>query len=128
MNYNSSYQRNLLSISAPGVTGSGTVGGYFSPSFYIADTLSLKLEGAIKKWHLTYGFKGFVGGQSVFSPDFSSPVFGVFPFLSYNLNDHLGVNLSYSFSDYSGIQRHYAIISVNIKFFTGKRPSKKKTN
>lgn len=128
MNYNSSYQRNLLNISAPGVTSSGTVGGYFSPSFYIADTVSLKLEGAIKKWHLTYGFKGFVGGQAIFSPDFSSPVYGVFPFLSYNLNDHLGVNLSYSFSDYSGIQRHYAIVSVNIKFFTGKRPSKKKTS
>lgn len=128
MNYNSSYQRNLLSIPASDVTTRGTVGGYFSPSFYIADTLSLKLEGAIKKWHLTYGFKGFVGGQAVFSPDFSSPVFGVFPFLSYNLNDHLGVNLSYSFSDYSGIQRHYAIISVNMKFFTGKRPSKKKTS
>lgn len=128
MNYNSSYQRNLLSIPAPESINNGTFGGYFSPSFYIADTVSLKLEGEIKKWHLTYGFKGFVGGQAVFSPDFSSPVYGVFPFLSYKLNDHLGVNLSYSFSDYSGIQRHYAIISVNIRFFNGKRPSKLKTN
>lgn len=118
MTYNASYQTNLLNIRAPaGATDSGTFGGYFSPSYYNADTINVKLEGGVKKWHLKYGIKGFVGAQFVFTPDNVSPVYGIYPYINYDLNDHISVNLSYSFSDYFGIQRHLAIISVDIRGF-----------
>ena len=127
VSYNSSYQMNLLDI--PGATGSqSTFGGYFSPSYYNADTVSLKLDGEVKKWHLKYGLKGFVGAQFIFSPDWVSPVYGISPYFSYDLNDHLSVNCSYIFSDYSGIQRHLAFVNINIKCFKSNKLSKNRNS
>jgi len=127
ISYNASYQQSLLNIQNPD-NKDKPYGGYFSPSFYNADTIGIKLEGAYKKWHIKYGIKGFVGGQVVKTPDVMNPVYGVFPYLTYSLNDHVSVNLSYSFSDYIGIQRHLAVISLNIRGFNSNNKARKKSN
>lgn len=121
--YNSSYQSNVLNIRAK----SGDIfGNYFSPAFYTANTVNVKFAGQVSKWHLDYGLNTFVGGQFILGPDDATVVFGLLPYLSYNLNDHICVNLSYAFSDYSNIVRHLAFISVNIRGFThGKKNIKK---
>lgn len=114
VSYNTSFQTNLLNI--PGaLPPKNTFGGYFSPSFYTADTINFKIEGERKKWHLKYGLKGFVGPQFEFSPDFSGPAYGIFPYATYSLNNHLAVNLSYIYSNYASILRHFFMISVDIK-------------
>lgn len=127
MSYNTSFQMNMINI--PGATGPRkTFGGYFSPSFYTANTIAIKLEGEKKQWRIKYGIKGFIGGQNEYTPDFVSVVYGVFPYLSYNLNDHICLNLSYSYSNYASILRHLAIISIEIKGYNKNKLSKDKTH
>lgn len=123
--YNTSYQFNLLNIPSK----SGVVfGGYFSPSYYTANTLNLKFQGKIPKYHIIYGVKGFIGDQTSFGPVNNNIALGILPFLSWDLNDHISVNLSYSFTNYVDIVRHLAIISVNIRGFNRGRGNRKKYN
>lgn len=127
MTNNASYQQYLTNI--PGAIDSPKkiFGGYFSPSFYNANTINFKIEGAHKEWHMKYGLKGYVGYQCIFSPDFNSTVYGVYPYISYSLNDHVTVNLSYLYSNYSTLLKHYFMISVDIKGFDKIKLPKKKT-
>lgn len=123
--YNTSYQINQFTIlSATGIA----FGGYFSPNFYTANTLNVKLQGRISKWHLVYGLKSFIGNQTSISPDKNSIALGILPFFSWDLNDHISINASYSFSNYIDIVRHLALISVNIRGFAkGKNKPRKTT-
>lgn len=112
--YNASYQYNLLDIyNSAGVL----FGGYFSPSYYNSDTVNLKLEGNIKKLHLKYGLKSFWGVQTSISPDSTTPVWGISPYISYDLNNHISINASYSYYNYASVQRHLFMVSAVIRGF-----------
>ena len=114
VSYNSSYQYNLLNLyNSAGVL----FGGYFSPSYYNAETLNLKLEGAIKKWHLKYGIKSFGGIQTAMSPDSTTPTWGFSPYLSYELNDNVCINLAYSYYNYASVQRDLFMVNAVIRGF-----------
>lgn len=112
--YNSSYQYNLLNLH----NSAGLLfGGYFSPSYFNANTLNLKLEGDIEKWHLRYGIKSFGGIQTSMSPDSTTPAWGVAPYIAYDLNDNITINASYSFYNYASVQRNLFIINAVIRGF-----------
>lgn len=114
VSYNSAYQYNLLNI----YNRAGKVfGGYFSPSYFNATTANLKLEGEIKKWHLKYGIKGFGGIQTAMSPDSTTPAWGFSPYVSYDLNDNICINLAYNHFNYASVQRDQFIINAVIRGF-----------
>ncbi len=92
-------------------------GGYFSPSFFAADTLNLKLEGEIKKWRLKYSLQGFAGGQFSRTPDFTRLTWGFAPIVSYKLNEHIDINLSYYYYNYAFMQRHLFMVNTVIRGF-----------
>lgn len=126
MTNNISYQMNMFSI--PGADPpKNTFGGYFSPSFYNAETLNFRVEGSNKKLHLKYGLKCFLGYQNMFSPDASSLAYGIYPYAAYSLNDYLSVNLSYLYSNYASVLRHFFMISVDIKCFRKAKLPQRKT-
>lgn len=111
---NSSYQYNLLNI----YDNKGRLfGGYFSPSYFNANTLNLKLEGNIEKWHLNYGIKAFGGIQTAISPDSTAPAWGFSPYIAYNLNDNVCINLAYNHFNYASVQRDQFIINAVIRGF-----------
>lgn len=119
VSYNSSYQYNLLNI----YNAAGKVfGGYFSPRFFSANTLNLKMEGEIKKWHLTYGVRGFAGEQIALRPDQANVIFGISPYISYIINDHITINAAYNYFKYADVQRDQFMISAIIRgFSSGKK-------
>lgn len=116
MTYNASYQMNLLNIANP-YTANRTFGGYFSPSFTSANSINLDIEGEQKKWRLKYGLRCYAGGQIIYTPDSARLIYGLLPFISWDLNDHVRVNLSYAYTHFSTFLRHYALISVEIRGF-----------
>ncbi|MFA7657876.1 MAG: tetratricopeptide repeat protein [Candidatus Gastranaerophilaceae bacterium] len=114
VSYNSGYQYDLLKI----YNSAGLLfGGYFSPSYFNATTLNLKLEGYIKKWHLHYGLKGFGGIQNALSPDQTTPTWGYSPYISYDLNDNVSINASYNHFTYADIERDQFMINAVIRGF-----------
>lgn len=114
ISYNSSYQYNLLNIYDK---AGHLFGGYFSPSYFNANTLNLKLEGNIEKWHLRYGVKGFGGIQTTMSPDSTTPAWGFSPYIAYDLNDNVCINLAYNHYNYASVQRDQFIINAVIRGF-----------
>ena len=114
ISYNSAYQKNLLKIPvSPGVF----VGGYFSPSYFNATTLNLRAEGNIKKWNLRYGIDTFGGVQTAMSQDMTIPAWGVAPYLSYDVNDNICINVAYDHYVYADIQRDQFIVNAVIRGF-----------
>lgn len=112
VSYNSGYQYNLLDLyNSAGVL----YGGYFSPGFFTADTLNVYLEGEIKKWRLKYGIKGFAGIQNAQQPNQTNLTWSFAPYVSYELNDHLAFNASYSYYNYADVQRHYFNVNAVIR-------------
>ncbi len=114
ISYNSSYQYNLLDLYSS--TGQ-LYGGYFSPSYFNATTLNLKLEGEIKKWKLKYGIKGFGGVQYSMRPDFTRLTWGVSPYAAYRINDHVDIVAEYNHFTYANLLRDQFMISAVIKGF-----------
>lgn len=112
--YNTSYQFNEANLNS----SNGTLFSlYFSPSYYNATTANLKLEGRIDKWNLKYGIKGFWGVQTSESPDSTTLAWGLAPYLSYELNDNISVNVAYSYYNYATVQRNLFIVNVVIRGF-----------
>lgn len=112
--YNSAYQYNLVNI----YNKAGNLfGGYFSPGYFNANTLNLKAEGRIKKWHLNYGLKFFGGIQTSMSPDSTTPAWGLSPYVSYDLNDNVTINLAYNYYNYASVQRDQFIVNAVIRGF-----------
>lgn len=114
VSYNSSYQFNLLRV--PNKTGQ-VFGGYFSPSYFNATTLNVRAEGSFKKNRLRYGIDAFGGVQTGMSPDMTLPAWGVAPYLAYDINDHISINLSYDHYVYAAVQRDQFIINAVIRGF-----------
>lgn len=112
--YNSSYQYNLLNI----YDSTGNVfGGYFSPEFFTANTVNLKVEGEVKKWRLKYGLRGFVGGQYAKRPSLAGPVWDVCPYIAYDINDYITINLLYNYFSFADIRRDQIMVNAVIKRF-----------
>lgn len=119
--YNAAYQYNLLKLYD---RAGALFGGYFSPSFYNATTLNVKLDGEIKKWRLRYGISGFGGIQTGMSQDFTIPSWGVSPYVSYTINDNVTVNAAYIHYVYADIQRDQFIVNAVIRGFNKRRANK----
>lgn len=114
VSYNVGYQYNLLDLyDAAGVL----YGGYFSPGFFTADTLNVKIEGENKKYHLRYGVSGFAGIQNAQWPNQTNLTWGFAPYLAYDLNDHITFNASYNYFNYADVQRHYLMFNAVIRGF-----------
>lgn len=114
VSYNSSYQFNLLDI----YSSTGRLyGGYFSPDYFNATTINLKLEGKVKKWDLKYGLKAFGGIQNAITPDATTQTWGVSPYVSYHLNDKVSFNVTYNHFTYADVQRDQLILNAVIRGF-----------
>lgn len=114
VSFNESYQYNLLNLfNSAGVL----FGGYFSPSFFSAETGNLKFEGEIKKLRLKYGFGGFAGIQMSRNPDFNALTWGVGPYLTYKVSEHIDINAAYYFYNYAFMQRHLFMVNAVIRGF-----------
>lgn len=114
VSFNWAFQYDLLNLyNSAGVL----FGGYFSPSFFTADTANLRIEGEIKKLKLKYGCSGFAGVQVSRTPDFTTFTWGIGPYLSYRVNDHIDINASYQFYNYAFMQRHLFMVSAVIRGF-----------
>lgn len=114
VSFNWAFQYDLLNLyNSAGVL----FGGYFSPSFFSADTANLKIEGEIKKLKLKYGCAGFAGVQTSRTPDFTTFTWGVGPYLSYKVNNHIDINASYQFYNYAFMQRHLFMVNAVIRGF-----------
>lgn len=114
VSYNSSYQYNQLKI----YDSAGTLfGGYFSPGYFNATTLQVKIEGAIKKWRLKYGFKAFGGVQTAITPDQTTPTWGYSPYIAYDINDHVTFNALYNHYNYADVQRDLFFFDLTIRIF-----------
>lgn len=115
VSYNASWQYNQLKI----YNSVGTLfGGYFSPNYFNATTLQVKLEGKIKKLNnLKYGISGFGGIQNAITPDLTTPTWGYSPYISYDINDHVSINASYTHYTFADIQRDYFMVNAVIRGF-----------
>lgn len=113
--FNWTYQYNLLNL-FDSTTGQ-TFGGYFSPNFFNSDTANLKLEGEIKKLRLKYGCTGFAGVQVSNAPAFTELAWGVGPYLTYRVNDHIDINASYQYFDWAFLKRHVFLVNAVIRGF-----------
>lgn len=114
VSFNWTFQYNLLNLfNSAGVL----FGGYFSPNFFSSNTANLKLQGEIKKLRLKYGCTGFAGVQYSNAPVFTELAWGVGPFLSYRLNDHVDINASYQYFDWAFMKRHIFMVSAVFRGF-----------
>jgi hypothetical protein len=112
--FNWTYQYNLLNLfNSAGVL----FGGYFSPNFFTSDTANLRLEGEIKKLRLKYGCTGFAGVQVSNAPAFTELAWGVGPYLTYKVNDHIDINASYQYFDWAFMKRHVFMVNAVIRGF-----------
>lgn len=114
VSFNWTFQYNLLNIyNSAGVL----FGGYFSPNFFSSNTGNLKIQGEIKKLRLKYGCTGFAGVQTSNAPVFTELAWGVGPFVSYRVNDHIDINASYQYFDWAFMKRHIFMVSAVIRGF-----------
>ncbi|MDD3419262.1 MAG: tetratricopeptide repeat protein [Candidatus Gastranaerophilales bacterium] len=112
VSYNAGYRYNLLKIYD---STNQLYGGFFSPPYFSANTVNLKLEGNPNGGNFKYGFKSFAGPQFVSSPKSATFVWGAAPYLSYELNDRLSVNLSYNHYNYADVSRNLFIFNFTYK-------------
>ena len=112
VSYNSSYKYDLLDLYD---YDNLKIGGYWSPSFFTADSFDIKLEGKHKKF--TYGLKGLVGGQVAITPNQNNAVWGASVYVCYKMNEHVGFKLEYNNLNYADVQKNWAAICVTIRGF-----------
>jgi len=115
VSFNWAFQHNLLNLydSVQNVT----FGGYFSPSFFTSNTGNLKIEGELKKLKIKYGCAGFAGIQVSRTPDFANLTWGVGPYISYKINDHIDINASYNYYSWGEMKRHVFLVNAVIRGF-----------
>lgn len=114
VSYNSTYQYNLLNI----FSNSGQLfGGYFSPSFFSANTVNLKMEGHLNKSPLRYGVKGFGGIQTAITADQTTPTWGFSPYVAYDINDRISIYAAYNHFSYADLIRDQFMVNAVIRGF-----------
>lgn len=105
------------------------VGGYFSPTFFIANKIPLTVKGSFKNNKLKYIVSAFIGTQTIegqigllgpvgtgVSPITTSMYFGYSIGLRYNEKGRIGWGLDYIFNNYMTVAQHLVKASLLIRF------------
>lgn len=109
-NYTLSYKYDLLNI----YDSTGYIrGGYFSPPFYNGTTANIRVEGVYKK--LSYGLKGFIGGQFSDYDHVVAVAFGVSPYIKLEINERIDFKASYTMAEFADVKTNLLTISFVIK-------------
>ena len=101
------------------------VGGYFSPTFFIANKFPLTIKGGFKKAGIRYLLSGFLGSQSMRGPYelvnnvpgiHSTPYYGYTFGLTYNENGRIGARAYYDFNNYRTVKQHIFRAFLLVRF------------
>lgn len=100
-------------------------GGYFSPTFFIAQKIPLTVKGSFKNTKLKYVLSGFIGLQTIEgaiglvgggSGFRNSPYYGYTAGLRYNENGKYGMGVDYTFNNYMTVAQHLLKVFLLIRF------------
>lgn len=104
-------------------------GGYFSPTFFIANKFPLTLKGSFKNTKLKYILSGFIGTQTIQgqigllgaqssgqSQVVTTPYYGWSIGLRYNEKERISWGFDYIFNNYMTVSQHLLKASVLIRF------------
>lgn len=100
-------------------------GGYFSPTFFIAQKIPLTIKGSFRKSKLKYIASGFIGLQTIQgaiglvgggSGIRNSPYYGYLVGLRYNENGKYGMGIDYTFNNYMTVAQHLFRVNFLIRF------------
>lgn len=104
-------------------------GGYFSPTFFIANKFPLTLKGSFKNTKLKYILSGFVGTQTIQgqiglvgpissgqSQVTTTPYYGWSIGLRYNEKGRISWGVDYIFNNYMTVAQHLLKVGVLIRF------------
>lgn len=104
-------------------------GGYFSPTFFIANKFPLTFKGSFKNTKLKYILSGFIGTQTIQgqigllgaqssgqSQVVTTPYFGWSIGLRYNEKERISWGFDYIFNNYMTVAQHLLKASVLIRF------------
>lgn len=104
-------------------------GGYFSPTFFIANKFPLTLKGSFKNTKLKYILSGFIGTQTIQgqiglvgpassgqSQVTTTPYFGWSIGLRYKEKERISWGFDYIFNNYMTVSQHLLKASVLIRF------------
>lgn len=100
-------------------TGFPGVGGYFSPTFFIANKFPITFKGSFKKTKLKYILSAFIGTQTIEgqiglvgpsgggpSNITTTPYYGYAVGLRYNEKGRVGWGVDYTFNNYMTVAQH----------------------
>lgn len=104
-------------------------GGYFSPTFFIANKFPLTFKGSFKNTKLKYILSGFIGTQTIQgqigllgaqssgqSQVVTTPYFGWSIGLRYNEKERISWGFDYIFNNYMTVSQHLLKASLLIRF------------
>ena len=97
-------------------------GVYFSPPYFNANSLSLRLEGYNYAIRLRYGIKAFVASQSATRAQTNTQTGVCFaPYISWAPNERLTLNAVFHYSNFADVQKYYAMFQLQIKLYKNKK-------
>lgn len=104
-------------------------GGYFSPTFFIANKFPLTIKGSFRETKLKYVLSGYIGTQTIQgqvgllggSPTGRSsfvtvPYFGYSVGIVYNEKGRVGWGFYYSFNNYMSVAQHLLRANLLVRF------------
>lgn len=110
-------------------TGFPGTGGYFSPTFFVANKIPLTIKGSFKDTKLKYVLSGYMGTQTIQgqlpiagigNPGTSKlnvfPYFGCLVGIRYNEKGRVSWALDYIFNNYMTVAQHTLKASILIRF------------
>ncbi len=110
-------------------TGFAGTGGYFSPTFFVANKIPLTIKGSFKNTKLKYILSGYMGTQTIQgqlpiagigNPGTSKlnvfPYFGCVVGIRYNEKGRCSWALDYIFNNYMTVAQHTLRASVLVRF------------
>ncbi|HBG48179.1 MAG TPA: hypothetical protein DDW90_01450 [Cyanobacteria bacterium UBA9971] len=101
------------------------VGGYFSPTFFLANKFPITIKGGFKKTGIRYLLAGFLGSQSMRGPFelvnnapgiHSTLYYGYNIGLTYNETGRIGARAYYDFNNYRTVRQHLFRVNLIIRF------------
>lgn len=111
-------------------TGFPGTGGYFSPTFFVANRFPLTFKGTFRETKLKYVLMGFVGTQTIqgqigllgitpgsgVSSFVTTPYFGYSIGLRYNEKGRVSWGLDYTFNNYMEVAQHLLKANLLVRF------------
>lgn len=103
-------------------------GGYFSPTFFIANKFPLTFKGTFRETKLKYILSGFIGTQTIqgqvglLGPSggpsniVTTPYFGYSVGLTYNEKGRIGWGFYYTFNNYMSVAQHLLRANLLVRF------------